>query len=134
MVLKYDEPKNSYHFKGRLFDRDTLFVLQYQINFLFVLNTYTSSNSSLINEFRIKTKNRFRDNFIDYLNTPDKCKYEIYERQFEIGELPVFFEKYFRILHGKCITIDANKLLIGKHIDDRELEPILVDFRLKKLQ
>ncbi|AFI04910.1 hypothetical protein [Helicobacter cetorum] len=36
-LKKKGQPITTYHFKERLFDRDTLFVLQYRINFLFVL-------------------------------------------------------------------------------------------------
>lgn len=133
LITKYDVPKKSYHFKGRLFDRDTFFILQYQINFLFVINAYTSSNSSLINQFRLTTKNIFRQNFIEFLNSADECGFEIYEKQFEPGKLSVFFEDNFRKLNGKCISIDSDKLLIAKHIEDNQLDPLLADFRLRKL-
>ena len=42
---KTELPIKSYHFKERLFDRDTLFVHQYKINFLYVLKAYTSFNT-----------------------------------------------------------------------------------------
>jgi hypothetical protein len=134
LISIYGEPKKSQHFKGRLFDRDTLFVLQYQINFLFVLNAYTASNSTIIDEFKLSTKNLFRQNFIDYLNSRSASEYEIYERQFGKDELSKFIEKNFKVLYGKCISVSDHKLLVGKHIDDIQLSELLLDFKLIKLQ
>lgn len=41
------KPIMQFHFRNRLFDRDTLFVQSYNINFLFVLSAYLSRNSTL---------------------------------------------------------------------------------------
>ncbi len=53
-IVKKGKPIISYHFKERLFDRDTLFVHQYQINFLYVLKSYTSFNNSDIEILEMK--------------------------------------------------------------------------------
>jgi hypothetical protein len=42
----------SHHFEDRLFDRDTLFVHQYEINFLYVLKSYTQLGINTIEKFR----------------------------------------------------------------------------------
>ena len=56
------------HFENRLFDRDTLLLQHYDINFLFVLSLFGQSNDSLKLEFRQKTKKRFRENILVYLS------------------------------------------------------------------
>ena len=55
------------HFENRLFDRDTLLLQHYDINFLFVLSLFAQSNDSMKQEFREKTKRRFRENIMYYL-------------------------------------------------------------------
>ncbi|MBR1790618.1 MAG: restriction endonuclease [Bacteroidaceae bacterium] len=55
------------HFENRLFDRDTLLLQHYDINFLFVLSLFGQGNDSLKMEFRQKTRKRFRENILTYL-------------------------------------------------------------------
>ena len=55
------------HFENRLFDRDTLLLQHYDINFLFVLSLYAQSNDGLKAEFREKTRRKFRENILQYL-------------------------------------------------------------------
>src|SRR5690606_40968455 len=57
--------KNA-HFKERLFDRDTLFINYYEINFLFVLNSYTNYSPDKILETRQLFKNTFKTHFRSY--------------------------------------------------------------------
>jgi hypothetical protein len=124
------EVKSSYHFQGRLFDRDTLFVHQYQMNFLFILKAYTLNQNSLIEGFRTKTKKRFRDDFINYFNTNNE--YRFYERSFSEIDLESFVNANFRILNGRCIRIEnGGKLLVAIPISeiDSYLE-IINDFEI----
>ena len=55
------------HFENRLFDRDTLLLQHYDINFLFVLSLFGQGNDSLKLEFRQKTRKKFRENILAYL-------------------------------------------------------------------
>ena len=55
------------HFKNRLFDRDTLLLQHYDINFLFVLALYGGGNSGAKETFRDEARERFRKHFISYL-------------------------------------------------------------------
>ena len=88
----------QYHYKDRLFDRDTLLVQQYDINFLFVLSAYISRGSLIKDSFKNKARKRFRDRMITYFNenysfckiTPNKG----------LG-IDDFVQKYFRELNGK---------------------------------
>lgn len=61
------DPEFSCQFKNRLFDRDTLFVHRYSINFLFVLSAYISRDSILKKEFRKRARIRFRKDIIEYI-------------------------------------------------------------------
>ncbi len=55
------------HFENRLFDRDTLLLQHYDINFLFVLSLYAQGNEGLKQEFKERTRQKFRANILSYL-------------------------------------------------------------------
>ncbi|MFV5691005.1 hypothetical protein ACM55K_03150 [Flavobacterium sp. LT1R49] len=136
LLKKYKTVKKSFHFKDRIFDRDTLFVLQYRINFLFVLKSYTSINFNKINSFRNDTKNHFRNKFLKYFNSVDNCGFEFYEKDFENDAIDIFVNKNFRLLNGKAIKIKENTLLIAIHKEDRQkelLDNLIKDFETKLL-
>ena len=58
----------SYHFKNRLYDRDTILVSHYNINFLFVLALYAKNRSSEQQRWANEVKKKFRDEIIEGLN------------------------------------------------------------------
>ena len=122
---------SSYHFEHRLFDRDTLFVHQYKINFLFVLKAYSSFSTTLIADFRNKVKGTFRDEFIRYFNNVDKCKYKLYRLKDEIP-YENFMDQNFRLLNGKCFVTADNVFILAKHVEDRsdDLERLLDHFEV----
>lgn len=87
-------PIEQKHYQNRLFDRDTLFVQNYQINFLFVLSSYLSNNFSQKNQFKKNTRKIFREKLIVYLNE----KYDFYKIT---PDSPDFLDEYFKLLNGK---------------------------------
>lgn len=58
----------SVQWENRLFDRDTLFLEKYNINFLFVLYSYVHNDTAKNRKFKEYAKQTFRKNFIDHLN------------------------------------------------------------------
>lgn len=121
----------SFHFENRLFDRDTLFVHQYKINFLYVLKSYTQFGKQTIEKFRTETKTMFRNNFVDFFSNKDKSKFELYEYQQE--NIEDFIETNFRLLNGKCFKTIDNKLILAKYDSDTIVDKLLNDFRPLKL-
>lgn len=98
--LKCDKTKSAekqFHFKDRLFDRDTLFIQSYNINFLFVLAMYISRSAQQKNEFKEHTHQTFRKRMIDFLNE----EYSFYKIKPITQDLEYFVEKYFKFLNGK---------------------------------
>ena len=96
--------KRNRHFRNRLFDRDTLLLKVYNINFLYVLKTYTSKHSSLRDDFKKKTRKRFRDDFLELLGDnyyfwavylPDWQKSDYAKR------LQDFVDRHFHALVGR---------------------------------
>lgn len=133
---KKEEPIKSFHFKDRLFDRDTLFVHQYEINFLFVLKSYSTFNEFKIQEFRSKTKKEFRDKFIRFFNDSKSSKFEFYSKNLTKEEVVSLVESNFKLLNGKCYYSSDSKLIIAKFIDDIILENFIIanNFKVEKLK
>ncbi len=110
----------TFHFPDRLFDRDTLFVHQYRINFLFVLKSYTAFSIAEYNNFRRETKRAFRSRLISYFADENTCKFEFYLFLENEDKTRFIFENY-RLLCGKCYNTSDNQLILAKHIDDNSL-------------
>lgn len=88
------KPIMQTHFENRLFDRDTLFVQSYNINFLFVLSAYLTNNSTLKTNFKKETQKKFRDKLVKFIND----KYIFYTLEPKDN---FFIEKHFKLLNGK---------------------------------
>ncbi len=98
---EYDEDKKNkdnklvnYHFHNRLFDRDTLVLQTYSINFLYVLAKYIEGPDEVVKrhiqkEFRKDLINRFNGLYSFYKLVPIK------------EPLDQLVERHFKLLHGK---------------------------------
>jgi len=122
-------PKKSFHFEERLFDRDTLFVQQYRINFLFVLNLYIKNNTEKIESFRHLVREIFRSKMVEYFDDSNRSEFVFYEKCFkEEEELKNYFNLNYRLLYTKCIATSACRLLLAYHKSDAALSGLLGDF------
>ena len=104
--------KTEKQHKNRLFDRDTLFVQQYSVNFLYVLSAYAlnSSNQSTKNDIY----KQFRNNILKWLSE----NYSFFLLKKKKKPFNVLIDPYFRLLLGKAISYDENTLIIGLEPDD----------------
>lgn len=110
-IQNKDIEQNS-HFEERLFDRDTLFIKYYEINFLFVLNAYSNFSEDMIKEFRNKFKVTSNQHFKTYFK--EASGFNFYEFNFETEEdLKSFVDVEFRHIIGRVIrTLSDPKRLI----------------------
>jgi len=99
--------KRNRHFRNRLFDRDTLLLKVYNINFLYVLKTYTSKHSSLRDDFKKKTRKRFREDFLELLD-----KYYVFYAVWPKISETEFVNAHFRMLAGKIFKPADLKCII----------------------
>ena len=100
-AINADNPEVSCHFKNRLFDRDTLIVHRYQINFLYVLSAYVARGATDKINFKNRAKKTFRDNLISYFGK----HYHFYEIA-PIGmTIEEFAMKYFNLLMVRFIDL-----------------------------
>ncbi|MEE9362087.1 MAG: hypothetical protein V3U92_05760 [Cellulophaga sp.] len=120
--------KHSYHFKERIFDRDSLFVNHYSINFLFVLKSYTNKSSFELEKYRVEIHKKFRTNFVSYLKKQNLFKF--YHTEFENKELlKQFIDKEFRNLTGRVYISKSNdkRLILALNGSDIELKEYFTD-------
>lgn len=125
-----EKPEVSYHWVDRLFDRDTIFVHQYSINFLFVLKSYTSYNSYKLKSFRDYVKKKFRTGFINYFNNSEHCGFTFYECTLQPSDFPNYIRNNFKDFNGKSIITEDNRLIIAIHQNDDSLNKYLENFEL----
>lgn len=124
------------HFRNRLFDRDTLLLLVYNVNFLYVLKAYTSKRSSLREEFKRDARKKFRENFLSLLRKkyyfwavylPDWQKPDYTER------LQDFVDRHFRALVGRVFqpagTPHCLILALERDVVDKSKEGDKDDYR-----
>lgn len=102
--------KRNRHFKNRLFDRDTLLLQVYNVNFLYVLKAYTSKRSSLRDEFKRDARDKFRKNFLNLLR--EKYYFwALYLPNWESADYKDRLEKFvndnFRKLVGRVFRSEA---------------------------
>ncbi len=117
----------SFHFEERLFDRDTLFVHQYKINFLYVLKAYSQFTNRKIESFRKNTKKRFRDNFVNFFNDKEKSKFVLFE--YINADIEDFVETNFRKINGKSYKTNTGKLILAQYEGDESLVELLDYFK-----
>jgi hydroxymethylpyrimidine pyrophosphatase-like HAD family hydrolase len=124
------------HFLNRLFDRDTLFLQSYDINFMFVLASYVRNSDDA--SLKQKLKKTFRDDFVDFLSAKFKfCKLTPRD-----GDLKSAVERNFKNLIGKIYKPDnANVLILALDSDvqfkeeNRNLKSLIeVDFEIADYQ
>lgn len=104
------------HFENRLFDRDTLLLLHYDINFLYVLSVYGSEDILAQESFKLKARRMFREQILKDIQE----KYKFFSLQLKPIEVEspddeeeetsssfdkmnrLVEQKYFRKLLGKA--------------------------------
>ena len=111
-----DNIKHSFHWEERLFDRDSLFICQYSINYLFVLNAYTEKSEISLMVYRKEIKEKLRNNFIDFFENEKESEFKFYK--LDLPNLKEFVDINFKILNGRCISLSDKKLLVALHKSD----------------
>lgn len=98
------------HHRNRLFDRDTLFIQKYNINFLYVLSAYVTNSTS--SSYRKHLHEKFRKNLIIWLES----HYEFFAIQPKKGDMKAMLDKNFRTLLGKVFSSSDGVLILGMQV------------------
>lgn len=103
-IEKTDRKHNKHkkmQFKNRLFDRDTLLLFHYDVNFLFVLSLYARDNAVQKTEWKEKVRNKFRQEIQNWLQQ-DYNFYAMRARPGVNGE--EYIKHNFKEVVGKIYT------------------------------
>ncbi len=132
LKIKGDVVK-SYHFEDRLFDRDTLFVRQYEINFLYVLKAYSQTNAHVISQFRKDVKSKFRNDFVEFFSS-DESGFVFYQNlSMDEAKIEEFVKSHFRKINGKCFKTKEGKLILAKYTNSELDNDIVQNFEPMEL-
>lgn len=94
------EIRDNKHFENRLFDRDTLLLKEYNINFLFVLAAYVSQSED--ENYKKTIRKKFRDGLVQMI----QAKYYLYKVTPNNGDVDGFVDIHFRKYVGKMYHSD----------------------------
>lgn len=93
-------PEIKFQFKDRLFDRDTMLLSRYNVNFLFVVSLYARNRQSE----KIVWKEEVRDQFRREIRKVLEKEYSFYPMRSRGVRLDDYMERHFRQLNGKVFT------------------------------
>lgn len=106
----------SQQFPNRLFDRDTLLVTHYDVNFLYVVSLYARNNACQKKGWRDKVREIFRNKIQAVLQE----KYDFYAMRAKLGvDAHDYIEKHFRDIIGKVYAPYEDKGIIALALDNR---------------
>lgn len=103
-----DNPTVQYQFEDRLFDRDTLLLSRYNVNFLFVIALYARNKQSEKAVWKDEVRREFRKNIQDVL----AAQYQFYPMRSK-GVVPEeYVHTHFKQLIGKVFTPFEDKEIL----------------------
>ena len=121
-IEKTDRQKNRHRkeqFKNRLFDRDTLLLFHYDVNFLFVLSLYARDNASQKATWKQKVRNRFRHEIQEWLQDD----FEFYAMTAKKGvDAKQYFRTHFQNILGKTYTPFVDTSIYSLALDKEDPE------------
>ena len=103
-ITRIELKHTNKHFKNRLFDRDTLFLQAYTINFLYLLTIYATNVESSVKECLRK---KIRKDFIEFL----EGKFDFYLIEPKVN-LQDSIDKNFKELNGKIYKPEYSENLV----------------------
>lgn len=121
-IEKTDRKHNKHkkmQFKNRLFDRDTLLLFHYDVNFLFVLSLYARNNAVLKAEWKEKVRNKFRQEIQNWLQQ-DYNFYAMRARPGVNGE--EYIKHNFKEVVGKIYTPFKDENTYSLALDSKDPE------------
>ena len=119
-IEKTDRQKNRHRkeqFKNRLFDRDTLLLFHYDVNFLFVLSLYARDNASQKDDWKRKVRNKFREEIQNWLQDD----FDFYAMAAKPGvDAKQYFKTHFQDVLGKIYSPFADNDIYSLALDKED--------------
>lgn len=110
----------SYHVEDRLFDRDTLIVSHYDVNFLYVLYLYARNKQGEKAWWKEKVRGIFRKEIRKVLE--DKYNFYALKPKQEQGD-DVYFKEHFKDILGKIYRPDGNEAVYSLALPQDDNDP-----------
>lgn len=122
-TIRLTEKKNKYftsdQFSNRLFDRDTLLVCHYDVNFLFVVSLYALNNKSKKTSWKKKVRTIFREEIQRMLQE----RYQFYAmRSHPDEDGRKYIKTHFQDVLGKMYTPYENTDYFSLALDKKDSE------------
>lgn len=109
------QPDVSFHFKNRLYDRDTLLLSHYDVNFLFVLSLYARNNPGAKAAWRESIRAKFRAAVQKML----KEKFDFYALAAHPDvDAKTYFKTHFQETLGKTFRPYENQSIFSLALDN----------------
>lgn len=121
-TLSYDDdtkehdtqPPISRHFKNRLYDRDTLILSHYDVNFLYVLSLYARNNAGAKEAYRSSVREMFRKSIQDILNK--SFTFYAMEAHADVDSVK-YLKEHFKDVVGKVFSPYQNDNIYSLALD-----------------
>lgn len=124
-IEKTDRKKNRHRkeqFKNRLFDRDTLLLFHYDVNFLFVLSLYARDNASQKAAWKQEVRKKFRTEIQTWLQD-EKEGFAFYAMKARPGvDARQYFKAHFQDILGKTYTPYNSEEVYSLALDRKDPE------------
>lgn len=144
-TLSYDDKTDEHHpqppvsrqFTNRLYDRDTLLLSHYDVNFLFVLSLYARNNAGAKEAYKSSVREKFRKSIQKMLN--DHFTFYAMEAHPDIDSVE-YIREHFKDVVGKVFNPYQNENIYSLALDmsDPESQPLIdklkEDFYVAKCQ
>jgi hypothetical protein len=121
--IKLTEKNNKYftscQFKNRLFDRDTLLICHYDVNFLYVVSLYARNNTIQKQTWKNKVREMFRHQIQKMLEE----KYDFYAmKAHPMTDGKAFIKKHFKDVLGKIYAPYGGQEILSLALDKEDPE------------
>lgn len=121
-TLSYDDkteehdpqPPVSRHFNNRLYDRDTLILSHYDVNFLYVLSLYARDNAGAKEAYKSSVREKFRKSIQKILN--DHFKFYAMEAHPDVDSVK-YLKEHFKDVVGKVFSPYQNDNIYSLALD-----------------
>ena len=119
-IYKVDKEETSFmskHFENRLFDRDTLLIYHYDVNFLYVVSLYAQDNDSAKHEWKDKVRKLFREEIQKMLES----RFDFYAMTAHPGvDARQYIQEHFQNVLGKMYKPYPNPNYFSLALDSQD--------------
>ena len=122
-VVEITDKRNTHfsnsHFENRLFDRDTLLICHYDVNFLYVISLYARNNNLQKDAWKKQVRDKFRTEIQRMLTE----QYSFYAMQAHPNiDAKTYLKEHFQQTLGKIFTPFGNDEIFSLALDKEDPE------------